>query len=83
MACYNSAIPYLCPELSEQKKNGLAYNVKIPLTYTKVMVPNWRAFADQGIRLVCYTNDFYKQVELDYPVSIGDYSFGAVQEACE
>ena len=77
MACYNSAIPYLCPGLPEPQKSGLAYNVKIPLTYTKVMVRNWRAFADQGIRFVYYTNDFYKQVELDYPVSIGDYGFGA------
>ncbi|MCP4301456.1 MAG: NAD(P)/FAD-dependent oxidoreductase, partial [Gammaproteobacteria bacterium] len=34
------------------------------------------AFADLGIRFVYYTRDFYKQVELDYPVSIGDYSFG-------
>jgi spermidine dehydrogenase len=25
---------------------------------------------------VFYTNDFFKQVELDYPVSIGDYRFG-------
>ena len=77
MACYNSAIPYICPELPERQRAGLAYNVKIPLTYTKVMVPNWRAFADLGIRFVYFTNDFYKQVELDYPVSIGDYSFGA------
>ena len=77
LACYNSAIPYLCPELSEKQKAGLAYNVKVPLTYTKVVVPNWRAFADLGTRFVFYTNDFYKQVELDYPVSIGDYRFGA------
>jgi spermidine dehydrogenase len=76
MACYNSAIPYLCPELPEQQKRGLAYNVKIPLTYTKVMIPNWRAFAELGIRFVYYTNDFYKQVELDYPVSMGNYAFG-------
>ncbi len=77
MACYNSAIPYICPELPETQKAGLAYNVKVPLTYTKVTIPNWRAFADLGIRYVFYTNDFYKQVELDYPVSIGDYRFGA------
>ncbi len=77
MACYNSAIPYLCPELPEPQKQGLAYNVKIPLTYTKVAIPNWRAFADLGIRYVFYTNDFYKQVELDYPVSIGDYEYGS------
>jgi spermidine dehydrogenase len=76
MACYNSAIPYICPDMPKQQRNGLAYNVKVPLTYTKVMVPNWRAFADLGVRFVYYTNDFYKQVELDYPVSIGDYSFG-------
>ncbi len=25
---------------------------------------------------VYYTNEFYKQAELDYPVSIGDYKFG-------
>jgi spermidine dehydrogenase len=77
MACYNSAIPYVCPELPEKQRAGLAYNVKVPLTYTKVVVPNWRAFADLGIRFVFYTNDFYKQVELDYPVSIGNYKFGA------
>ncbi len=77
MACYNSAIPYICPELPEPQKAGLAYNVKVPLVYTKVAVPNWRAFAELGTRFVYYTNDFYKQVELDYPVSIGDYRFGA------
>ncbi len=77
MACYNSAIPYLCPELPAAQREGLAYNVKVPLTYTKVLVRNWRAFADLGIRYVYYTNDFYKQVELDYPVSLGAYSFGS------
>ena len=40
------------------------------------MIPNWRSFAELGTKFVYYTNDFYKQVELDYPVSIGDYSFG-------
>ena len=75
MACYNSAIPYMCPELPERQRQGLAYNVKIPLTYTKVMVPHWRWFADLGTNFVYYTNDFFKQVELDYPVSLGDYNF--------
>lgn len=76
LACYNSAIPYICTELPEAQKRGLAHNVKIPLTYTKVLINNWRAFADLGIHYVYYTNDFYKQVELDYPVSLGDYQFG-------
>ncbi len=75
LACYNSAIPYICPELPEDQKRGLAHNVKVPLTYTKVLLANWRPFAELGIRYVYYTNDFYKQVELDYPVSIGRYRF--------
>ena len=66
-----------CPELPDPQKAGLAYNVKVPLTYTKVTVPNWNAFAELGLRFVYYTKDFYKQVELDYPVSIGDYEFGS------
>ena len=73
MACYNSAIPYLCPELPEEQKEGLAYNVKVPLTYTKVLINNWRSFNDLGVSYVYFTNDFYKQIELDYPVSLGDY----------
>lgn len=76
LACYNSAIPYLCPELPEAQAKALAYNVKIPLTYTKVALRNWRAFANLGIRYVYYTSDFFKQVELDYPVSLGKYRFG-------
>ena len=73
MACYNSAIPYLCPELPDQQKAGLAYGVKVPLTYVKVLIPNWRAFVDLGLDFVYYTDDFYKQVELDFPVSLGKY----------
>jgi spermidine dehydrogenase len=73
MACYNMAIPFLCPELPEAQKKGLAYGVKVPLTYTKVLVPNWRPFAELGMDFVYYTKDFFKQVELDYPVSLGSY----------
>jgi spermidine dehydrogenase len=73
MACYNMAIPYLCPELPAAQKAGLAYGVKAPLTYTKVLVSNWRAFANLGVDHVYYTNDFFKQVELDFPISIGKY----------
>ena len=73
LAGYNGAIPFLCPELPAEQKEALAYGVKVPLTYTKVLVPHWRWFAELGLDFVYYTNEFYKQVELDYPVSIGAY----------
>src|SRR5215467_12540354 len=34
LACYNSMIPYLCPELPERQKEALSYLVKAPLVYT-------------------------------------------------
>ena len=80
MACYNSAIPYLVPELPQEQKEGLAYNVKVPLTYTKVLISNWQSFVDLGVGYVYFTNDFYKQIELDYPVSLGDYQFGVTPD---
>ncbi len=73
MACYNMAIPHLCPELPAAQQHGLRYGVKVPLTYTKILIPNWRAFAQLGTDFVYYTKDFFKQVELDYPVSLGSY----------
>jgi len=73
LACYNSAIPYLCPEMPDAQKQALAYNIKVPLVYTKVMLPNWKPFAELGTDFVYYTAGFYKQAELSYPVSIGDY----------
>lgn len=77
MACYNSAIPYLCRELPKSQVEGLEYNVKVPLVYTKVAINNWRAFDRLGAAYVYFTNDFYKQVEFAYPVSMGDYRYGA------
>jgi len=73
MACYNSAIPFLCPDLPAAQKKALSSAVKVPLSYVKILVPNWRPFAELGLDFVYYTDDFYKQVELDYPVSLGGY----------
>ena len=73
LACYNGAIPYLCPEISEDQRDKLSYGVKAPLVYTKVLVPDWKAFADIGTDFVYYTGGFFKQAEFAYPVSMGDY----------
>ena len=73
LACYNAVIPFLCPDLPDAQKEALSHAVKVPLTYVKILVPNWRPFAELGLDFVYYTKEFYKQVELDYPVSLGDY----------
>lgn len=73
MACYNMAIPYLCPQLPEAQKKALGKGIKSPLVYTKVLVPDWKPFVELGMDFVYYTGGFYKQVELAYPVSMGEY----------
>ncbi len=74
MACYNAAIPYLCADMPQEQKEALAYNVKVPLVYTKVAVPDWKRFAKLKTDFVYYTSGFFKQVEFAYPVSIGGYT---------
>src|SRR5437899_1093986 len=44
MACWNSFIPYLVPDLPAAQKDALAFGIKGPLVYTSVAVKNWTAF---------------------------------------
>jgi len=75
MACWNMIIPYLCPEMSNTQKDGLAYNVKVPLVYTNVQIRNRTPFEKLKVRGAHCPGSFFSEVELDFPVSIGDYKF--------
>jgi spermidine dehydrogenase len=75
MACWNMVIPYLCPEMPEEQKKGLAYNVKVPLVYTNVQLRNRRAFDNLKIHSAMCPGSMFSEIELDFPVSIGDYKF--------
>jgi spermidine dehydrogenase len=73
LACYNAAIPYLCPELPAEQKRGLAYAVKTPLVYVNALVRSWRAFERLGVHDIQAPGSFYDSTLLDYPVSLGSY----------
>lgn len=75
LACWNMVIPFLCPEMPAEQKEGLAYNVKVPLVYVNVQLRNWKAFAKLKIRGARCPGSFYSAVELDFPVSMGEYKF--------
>jgi spermidine dehydrogenase len=83
LACWNMMIPYLCPEMPQKQKEGLAYGVKVPLVYTNVLISNWKAFKELGVCKVNCPGSYFDNVELDYPVSIGDYQFpGKPEDPC-
>ena len=75
LACYNSIVRFLAPELPEQQKQSLAYSAKVPLVYSSVFIRNWKAFATLGVSTISAPNMWHTSVGLDQPVSIGKYQF--------
>jgi len=83
LACWNMMIPYLCPEMPQKQKDALAYGVKVPLVYTNVLISNWKAFQQLGIGKVNCPGSYFDSVDLDYPVSMGNYHFpGNPEDPC-
>lgn len=81
LACWNMVIPYLCPEMPEAQKQGLAYNVKVPFVYTNVLLRDRRAFEALKVHSIQFPGGFFYGAELDFPVSMGGYEF--TQHAAE
>ncbi len=75
LACYNSMVPYLCPEIPEKQKEALHYGVKEPFVYTHVAIRNWNAFQKLGIRQLISPGSYHCFTMLDFPVSLGEYKF--------
>ncbi|HSE41689.1 MAG TPA: NAD(P)-binding protein [Acidobacteriota bacterium] len=73
LACWNAAIPYLCPELPQIQQEALAYEVKVPLLYTNVLISNWHSFVNAGAAMFYCPGSYHSFVSLDMPVSIGSY----------
>ena len=75
LACYNSVIPSLCPELPKSQREALAMPVKFPILYTNVVLNNWRAWKNLGIGAVTSSGSYHPMVKLDFPVSYGGQQF--------
>jgi spermidine dehydrogenase len=80
LACYNTMIPYLCPELPETQREALHYLVKMPLVYTHVAISNWTSFHKLGVHQIVSPGSYHCFTALDYPVSLGDYHFSSDPE---
>ena len=75
MACYNSMVPYLCPELPAKQQEALKYGVKVPLVYTHVALRNWEPFSKLGTQIIVSPGSYHCATALDFPVSLGEYKF--------
>ncbi len=77
LAGYNMLAPHICPSLPAPQKQALSSLVKIPLVYTKVAVRNWRPWKEAGIGHAHSPRSYHQSVELEMPVSLGDYQYSA------
>ncbi len=75
LACYNSMVPYVCPELPEAQKQALHYCIKEPFVYTHVAIHNWTAFHKLGIRQIVSPGTYHSFTMLDFPVNLDGYKF--------
>ncbi len=75
LACDNAIIPYLCPELPAGQREALASQIKTPLLYTSVALRNWQAWNKLGIGAAVAPGSYHINAMLDFPVSLGGYSF--------
>jgi spermidine dehydrogenase len=73
MACWNSVIPYLCPELPQNQREALAYGVKSPLCYTNVLISNWSSWVKSGVFSVSAPGCYHQAVRLGHSLELGGY----------
>lgn len=74
LACWNTIIPYIFPEISSKQKAALAYGTKSPLVYSGVLLANWQSFVRAGISGVTAPGKTFSRSSLQASVSMGDYS---------
>jgi spermidine dehydrogenase len=73
LACWHVVIPYICEELPDAQKEALASAQKVPMVYTNVVLRNWTSFQKLGVNSIYAPSGYHTHVDMDLPVSIGDY----------
>jgi spermidine dehydrogenase len=75
MACWNTMIPFLCPDLPQKQKEALHYLVKVPLVYTSIALRNWKAFEKLGVANISSPGMWHGGIALSTAgPAMGDYT---------
>ena len=75
LACWHRVIPHITDELGDTQIEALNDQVKAPLVYANVLIRNWEAFDKLKISGFKTVNGYWNFAEMDYPVSVGSYTF--------
>jgi len=75
LACNNTIIPHLCPDMPKVQRDALDSQEKMPILYTNVVLRNWQAWKNLNIGTVVSPGSYHIVSMLDFPVSLGNYKF--------
>lgn len=78
LACWHRVIPYLTDEVGPDQALAMQDQQKVPLIYTNVQLRNWQAFDALKIDGARAPGNFWSGFEIDFPVSMGSYTFADV-----
>jgi spermidine dehydrogenase len=73
LACWNSVVPLLAPELPADQRAALASAAKVPLVYVSVLLRDWKAWARAGVHDLDCPGSYWTDLSLNIPVSWGDH----------
>ena len=73
LACYNSMIPHLCPELPEAQREHLEYGSKVPFAWVNVLLRTGRPVRGSGASVFLCPGSDFGLVSVAPPVTLGDY----------
>jgi len=73
LACYNTIIPYLCPELPQSQKDALHTLIKTPLVYASVALRSARPLERLGVRYVYAPQSYFTTVVRNPALPMGSY----------
>lgn len=73
LACYNSIIPYLCPELPDAQKEGIRYAEKAPLVLANIHLNDGIAFSKIGASLISCPMDPFDVITVAPPTITGGH----------
>ena len=67
LACWNSVIPYLCPDLPAASARRSRYGIKAPIVYTSVLIRDWTSFQKLGVSNISAPGGYHSSVGLAEP----------------
>ena len=73
LACYNNIIPYLCPDMPQEQKDGLSYGSKVPFIWASVVLREAAPFQETGTSKFVCPNSYFHAITNAPPVRLADY----------